>query len=235
MAIRVTCPGCLKRFNVSDKFAGKSGPCPNCKTVIKVPAKGEEVKLHGAEELGAGVRGAIAVKPIRREEAKPRLVPALSICAAVLVVLIATAVLGRTAFFADHALLVSTIGLILVSPPLAIAGYTFLRDEEDLFPHRGRALYVRAAICSAAYIALWGIYAYFHGRYLTGPPWEEPLGWMLFVAVYLSGGGLISRACLDLDFGRGFFHYCFYLFVTVLLRWLAGLGWMWEISRDLPY
>lgn len=235
MPIRVTCPGCLKRFNVSDKFAGKSGPCPKCKTVIRVPTKGEEVKLHGAEELGAGVRGATAVKPIHRTEATPKLVPALSICAAALVVLITTAVLGQTDFFGDQVLLKSTIGLLLVSPPLIIAGYTFLRDDEDLFPHRGRELYVRAAICSVAYIALWGIYGYLYGRYLTGPPWEEPLGWLLFVALYLGAGGLVSRACLDLDFGRGFFHYCFYLFVTVLLRWLAGMAWMWEISQDLPY
>ncbi|MEC8508925.1 MAG: MJ0042-type zinc finger domain-containing protein, partial [Planctomycetota bacterium] len=35
MSIRVTCPGCHARFNVSDQFAGKSGPCPKCKKTIQ--------------------------------------------------------------------------------------------------------------------------------------------------------------------------------------------------------
>ena len=30
MAITVTCPGCHKKFVVSEKFAGKSGPCKYC-------------------------------------------------------------------------------------------------------------------------------------------------------------------------------------------------------------
>jgi hypothetical protein len=39
----------------------------------------------------------------------------------------------------------------------------------------------------------------------------------------------VPLACLDLEYGNGFFHYAFYLLVTVLLRWLAGMGWVWEI------
>lgn len=37
MPILVTCPGCKAQFNVSDKFAGKQGPCPKCKAVISIP------------------------------------------------------------------------------------------------------------------------------------------------------------------------------------------------------
>ena len=39
MPISVVCPGCKARFNVSDKFAGKKGPCPKCKTVLTVPRR----------------------------------------------------------------------------------------------------------------------------------------------------------------------------------------------------
>ena len=39
---------------------------------------------------------------------------------------------------------------------------------------------------------------------------------------FLVVGASAALATLDLDFGSGFFHYCFYLFATVLLRWLAG-------------
>ena len=42
MAINVQCSGCLKRFDVSDKFAGSVGLCPNCKTRIAIPVIIEE-------------------------------------------------------------------------------------------------------------------------------------------------------------------------------------------------
>jgi hypothetical protein len=228
MAIRVTCPGCHKRFKVSDQFAGRSGPCPNCKTVIRVPTKDEEVKLHGPESFGAGVRGAVTTKPILREETSLSPVFLVSIGVGALVVLVVTAILGRAGFFEKLTVLKSTVGLILVSPPLVIAAYSFLRDEEDLDPYRGKALYLRAAICAAAYIGLWGVYGFVPARYMTGELWQ----WLFVVPPFLVAGGLVAFATLDLDFGSGFFHYCFYLLVTVLLRWLAGLGWAWQITEE---
>lgn len=231
MAIRVTCPGCHKRFKVSEKFAGKSGPCPKCKTVIRIPTKDQEVKLHGPEELGAGVRGTVATKPILREETKLGPVAIASIAAGGLVTLMVAAILGRAEFFAEGSLVKSTIALLLVSPPLVIAGYSFLRGEEDLDPYRGMALYRRAGICSLAYMVLWGVYAYVAGQFLTGELWQ----WLFVVPPFLVVGGLAALASLDLDFGSGFFHYCFYLFVTVLLRWLAGMGWAWQIVEQSPF
>ena len=41
-------------------------------------------------------------------------------------------------------------------------------------------------------------------------------------------GALAALAALDLDFGSGFFHYGFYLLVTILLRRVGGMGWIWE-------
>lgn len=38
MAISVTCPGCRKRLNVRDDWAGRSGTCPACGTQINIPA-----------------------------------------------------------------------------------------------------------------------------------------------------------------------------------------------------
>ena len=134
MAIRVTCPGCHKRFKVSDKFAGKTGPCPNCKTVIRVPTKDDEVKLHGPEGYGAGVRGAVSTKLIFREEAKFNPVIAASLGAGALVVLIVTVVLGQAGFFETGTVLKSAIGLLLISPPLVVAGYVIMRDQEDPVP-----------------------------------------------------------------------------------------------------
>ena len=36
MAIKVLCPGCRTLFTVSDKFAGRTGPCPKCKAPFLV-------------------------------------------------------------------------------------------------------------------------------------------------------------------------------------------------------
>src|SRR5208337_4196050 len=73
MAILVVCPGCKKSFNVDDRFAGKTGPCPNCKAKITIPEKTAEVKIHAPDEFsggGKGVTGKLLLKPIARQEAR---------------------------------------------------------------------------------------------------------------------------------------------------------------------
>ena len=73
MAIPVTCPGCRTRFQVSDQHAGKSGPCPKCKTTIRVPTKEEEVKIEVPEQFVSGgrtVSGGVVFKPNARKEVK---------------------------------------------------------------------------------------------------------------------------------------------------------------------
>ena len=74
MPISVVCPGCKARFSVSEKFAGKKGPCPKCKAVILVPnAPAEEVKIHVPEQFASGgkdSKGRAVSKPILREETK---------------------------------------------------------------------------------------------------------------------------------------------------------------------
>ena len=73
MSIIVVCTECRKSFKVGDKFAGKSGPCPNCKHTIRVPEKSEEVKVHVPEQFAGGGRsktGKLITKPIVRTNAK---------------------------------------------------------------------------------------------------------------------------------------------------------------------
>ena len=52
MAIDVTCIKCHTRFQVSEKFAGKSGPCPKCKNTIKIPELKDQVVIHAPEVSG---------------------------------------------------------------------------------------------------------------------------------------------------------------------------------------
>ena len=226
MSILVVCPGCHKRFNVSDKFAGKAGACPNCKATINVPSQAEEVQVHAPTEFATGGRstaGKLITKPIARRETRIQPVAAVAVGAAVLTVALVTWVAGD---LIQRNVAVRIVGLLLVSPPLVVAAYTFLRDDE-LEPHQGTALYVRSAICALSYMALWGVYSFLAARVLSGELWE----WIFVLPPLLAAGALVALACLDLDFGSGFFHYAFYVLVTLLLSWVAGIHWVGEAAR----
>jgi hypothetical protein len=227
MAIQITCPGCLKRFKVSEKFAGQKGPCPACKTVIQIPKKGEEVVIHGGEEFdhaGRDTQGKVIGKPILREQTDFDATVAGAVGAGSLVTVIVAAILGYNGVFQDSMLL-CTIGLLAISPPLAVGGYKFLSNSEELRPYRGKWLWIRAGICALVYVVLWGIFGYAAENFLTGEIWE----WILLVAPILVAGGFVGLICFDFDFASGFLHYSFYVVVTIILRWLVGLDWIWNI------
>jgi len=234
MAILVVCPGCRRRFSVSDQFAGKSGPCPSCKAIIKVPLPTEEVKVHVPESFASGgrtVSGKLATKPIARTETRLRPGFLLGVAGAGLVVLAVTWVLGRTGVFQDRPL-AQLVGLLLVSPPLVIAGYSFLRHADDLAPLRGMRLYWRAAICAAAFTGLWWAFEAFGTRFLDA---EQFWTWFLVTPPFLVVGALVAFGALDLEFGNGFFLYCFYLLLTIVLRAAAGLGWIWQVAQSSQF
>ncbi len=229
MSIIVVCPGCQKSFKVSDKFAGKSGPCPNCKRTLEVPEKTQEVTVHAPKQFAGGGRstaGKLVLEPLEYAHTRLDPVTATIIVAAVLVVLGVAWVGGRTGLF--QSAIATTIGLLLVSPPLAVGAYTILRNDE-LEPYRGTALYVRSALCALAYVFLWGVFALLASRgVITGDIWV----WVFVVPPFMVAGGLIAMAALDLDFGDGLFHYAFYVLVTVLLHRAAGLKWVWDITSS---
>lgn len=229
MSLNVTCPGCLKRFAVSEKFAGQKGPCPKCRTIIQIPKLGDEVIIHGGEEFdhaGRDAQGKLIGKPILREKSEftPTVMAILG--AGVLVTIIATWILGRSGVFQSS--LMCFLGLLAVSPPLAAGGYKSLHSSEELQPYRGRRLWLRAAICSLVYIILWGVFGYLVDQFIPGEIWE----WFVLVAPFLAAGGFVGLICFDLDYASGFLHYSFYVAVTILLRAIAGLGWVWNIPSN---
>ncbi len=230
MSILVVCPGCHKRFKVSDQYAGQTGACPKCKGAIKVPSKEEEVTVHAPEEFDGGGRtttGKLITKPITRQETKLEPLQIVAIVGAAVTVLLMTWVAGGAI---AGSLVVRGAGLLLVSPLLVLAAYTFLRDDE-LEPYRAAPLYVRCAVCALGYAVLWGVFGYLDAQgIITGELWA----WLFVIPPFLVTGGLMSVACLDLEFGNGCFHYGFYLLMTVLLRWIAGMGWVWEIGVATP-
>jgi hypothetical protein len=225
MSILVVCPGCHRRFQVSDKFAGKSGACPKCKAAIEVPSKEEEVQVHAPTEFaegGRGTTGKLITKPIARTETRIPPLAAVAIGGVTLTVLLVAWLAGDLIRSSPR---VRIVGLLLLSPLLVVAAYSFLRDDE-LEPYRGTALYLRSAICALSYVVLWGIFGHLSGTVLTGDLWQ----WFFAVPPFLVAGTLIALGCLDLDFGSGFFHYAFYVLVTALLGWVAGIPWVAEVA-----
>ncbi len=225
MPIPVICPGCKASFRVSDQFAGKQGPCPKCKAVIKIPAAAvAEVVIHAPEEFASGGKdstGRATAKPIPRPQSKVQTPVVVAIAVGAVVALL-VARLARQPIAGS--LMLQAIGLLIVTPPLTVFGYMIFRNDEVMEVYFGLKLWLRAAICSLVYIALWG------GFYLIPSIYIEEY-WMLFVIVppFLVVGGLTALGCFDLDFGNGFFHYCLYLVATIALRGAAGLPRPWGI------
>lgn len=224
MAINVTCPGCHKRFSVSDKFAGQKGPCPKCKTVMEIPKPGDEVVIHAPDETSGpkDARGRSVLKTARRKDAKFNPVIAGSVGAAVLVILVAAIVLRGSN--AANMPVVLGAGAVLLGPLLAWAGYPFLRDQE-LEAYAGRALWVRSIACGLGFAAAWGVYAYL--AYVMSGGW--PIGDLTILkvvfatAVAIGIGAFASMASLDLDLAVGGVHFAFYFLVTIGLRVILGL------------
>jgi cation transport ATPase len=221
MPITVVCPGCRKRFSVSDKFAGKQGPCPKCKTVIKVPAKSEEVVVHAPEDFGPkDSAGRAVLKPIERKET--RVSPLLT---AIIVLSVLAAVTVAWMFRSPEGevpTLLLLIGALALAPPLVWSGYAFLRDAE-LEAFQGRELLIRVAACSAVYAALWGLVALVTSYVFQGDPLE--VIHMAFIApAMVAIGAFGAYASLDFDFTMAAVHYGLYLLVTVTLRLIMGLS-----------
>lgn len=229
MSILVVCPGCHKRFSVSDQFAGRTGPCPQCKTIITIPKKEEEVVIHAPEQFvsgGRSVTGKLVTKPIARIDAKLRPAAVAAVAGIALGMLLAAWLGGRAGLFAKN-YAVPGLGLLLVSPVIVIAGYQLLRSSDDLDKFQGKALWLRAGICSLVYVILWGVFSYAAPKVIT----EEIWTWAILAPFFLVGGSLASLATLDFDFGTGFVHYSFYILATVVLRAAAGLGWIWQLAK----
>jgi hypothetical protein len=225
MPIQITCPGCRKRFTVADKFAGQKGPCPNCKNQISIPKLEDQLVLHEPESFGDGGRdgeGRPVLKPITRADVKLPPVVIVGIVGGTILTLLIGLVLRATSGGEVH-FAVLAVGAILLAPPLAFGGYTFMRDIE-LEPYRGMAVIIRTVICSAVFAALWGLYWYVCTSMQIDPV-NKPLPFLTFVLpVMFIAGGVASWATYEIDFTMAMMHYGLYLGVCVVMRLLMGMS-----------
>jgi len=227
MAINVICPGCHTRFTVSEEFAGKQGPCKKCKTIITIPKLDEQVVVHAPDhsEAGAvGVGGRHALKTYRWQDTKFKPLMLAGVVGVVLVVLLVALVLRGME--GQPSQLMLALGAIVLGPPLAWAGYTFLRDAE-LEGYQGTAAAIRSTACGLVYALLWGVYMFVGGQLFGSDAFTKGLEiYEMFIlgALALGVGTLAAYVSFDLEPTSGFFHTAMYFAVTVLLRLVLGLA-----------
>ena len=244
MPIHVICPSCHARFKVGDQHAGKTGACPKCKGQIQIPAASDEVVIHAPEsEAGAkDAKGRNVLKPIKRKETKFQLNTALMVGGGVILTVAIAFLLGNSAEqFGSAFTYVLAGGAALLGPPIAYAGYSFLKDDE-LGSYQGTDLLIRCLACGLVYAALWGVY-WFLGYQVFGSEAYAIEGLEIFqigilVGVLIAIGTGTAFVCFDLEPITAFFHFALYFGTTILLRavmqldFLPGMGK--EIVNRLP-
>lgn len=235
MPIQVTCPACLKRFQVSDKFAGKSGPCPNCKKPIKIPDKNEEVVIHAPDDGAPKDRtGRSILKPLTRTETDITRTGMLITGGAILVAIcLAIGLRLTTAAGAQPQVWARIVGALLLAPPLVWAGYAFVQDSE-LAPYVSTELRNRVLILSVIFPGLWLLHA-FLPSYLLDLDSASEMSFVWFGIVFcimLGIGAAASVAVFELEFLSGLAHAGLYLIATLLLGLLSGITFAGKPIED---
>ncbi len=222
MPIPVTCPSCHARFQVSDKFAGKKGPCPKCKKPISIPKLEQQVKIDDRAHGGTkDASGKLVLKPIKRTETKLSMAAIGGIAAGIVAAFALAIVIGS--MYEDKTAIpwyLLASGAFLIAPPLAFAGYAFLRDDE-LEPHSGVDVIVRSLACSVGYVAIWlAYYALVPEEYRRLG--DDPIMAAVVIAPFLAIGAIIALVSFDLDLGNAVMHYMVYVIVCILLALVMG-------------
>jgi hypothetical protein len=135
MTIDVICSGCLKSFQVGDQFAGRSGPCPGCKTIISIPALEDQLIIEEPEYKPGSPAGHTKIDGITRRAGVFQRFEVTTLCS-LFVLASAVAVLTRIVQVDSQNVLTATtgvlfgIGLILMATASSLLGYGVLKDSE---------------------------------------------------------------------------------------------------------
>ena len=227
MPLHVICPGCLKRFQVSECFAGKQGPCPNCNATISIPT--EAVAMHGAAgaESKDEEKTRVISLPIARINMEFDPVQARNYTFGVLGVLILAFLLGCIPMYAVFRSLLGMLGLCFVAFPLVLFGYQFLRNREEIFAFAGEELYRRTCVVAAGFVILW-----FGFEYCLAATQADLLVACLYFSAFAVLATLLCHPLLKMKAPDAFGHYCIFGFSVAFLRFLIGLGWFWTSTLN---
>ena len=230
MPLHVICSGCLKRFQVGERFAGMQGPCPNCGTVIDIPKESVNMRSADDAELTKNEKRKAALLPIPHLNIEFDSVRAKYYILGVFGVLLLTFLLGCLPMYTVFRSILGMVGLCLVVFPLVLFGYQTLRDREQIFSFSGDELHRRAGIVAAGYVILWCIFECFLAMTQAG----MFISW-LYLTAFAVLAMLLVHLLLEMKTWDAFLHYCLFGSSVVLLRFLIGLGWFWESNGLVRY
>ncbi len=219
MAISVVCSGCKTRFNVSDQFAGRTGPCPKCKKLIKIPqrAAGEVTIQEPEPPTGSPSTTRMPTAPIIFKEDTVSLLSIVSVAIVVLGSLFLSILFRYTWGPGNTPTAILVAGAILFSFPCAWCGYWILRDRE-IPPLHGTSLATRSLICAVIYSSLWGVHSFLPVEQMAEEYWQ----WLFVGPILGFAGALAAFTSLDFDWGTAFAHFSLYVIFTASLRWILG-------------
>ena len=233
MPIQITCPGCLSRFAVSDKYAGKKGPCPKCKKEILIPEKSAEFKIHSPEVSGPkDSKGVSVLKPIERKEFKvAKWLWAVWGLGLVIVLGIA---IGVRVSDSPPPTAILVLGALVTAPALVILGYTFLRDDE-LGGYEGQEYWIRVGICSAIYAGTWLLY-FGLAQFFDHPVLAEisTVEMIIYIVAMLGIGATAAIMIFELETFQGVMHYLIYFAITFILCMIMGIEMGEPLATELP-
>ena len=228
MAIDVTCPGCFKRFQVSDRYAGMKGPCPSCNVIINIPR--DKLRIAEPDEFESGgktIKGRAVLKPIDRKVAVigGREWGLTALC--VVGVFGLALLVGR--FHADigqwGVRAIALLGTGCVAFGTVIFGYILLRSGDELEYYEGPDLYQRAGFCAGAYTLLWVLFEWCVTYYLNA---QGSFVLWIYIVPFIVLGIVAAMALFDLDMSMATAHYFIFFFAILFLRWAIAYGWLWQ-------
>ena len=220
MPIHVICPGCHKRFNVSDQFAGQKGPCPGCKTEIQIPSLEDQVQILEPELAPAQQSAKVSLKPIRRR-AEGLTRKHWIIVGAVVAVGLALALVIRFDPPAEgesaNWIMLFIVALAL-GPPICLSGYAILREHEAE-PYPPRAAINRSVSCGLVYAVMWRLFTMI-------PDWmsvsDSPLMIGIIGVSVILFSSLAAIAAFDFEFLMATTHVVFFAALMAFFCWIAG-------------
>jgi len=162
MAIDVICSGCFKRFQVSDQFAGRSGPCPGCKTIISIPTLDDQVVIEEPDYKPGAAGAHTKIDGIRRRVGVFRRLEITVLCA----LFGCSAFLGiLSRLFRNESAVEFTfttgalfgVGIVLSSVGSCLLGYGVLKDSEiESFDRR--TTFIRSIIAGVIYCLIAAVF-----------------------------------------------------------------------------
>ena len=204
------------------RFAGLKGPCPNCAGMIEIPKA--SVDIQDADKTKGENR--ILTRPIERLGLDFEPLHVKYSILGIVGVLLLTFLIGSIPMYDVVRSLIGILGLCLVAFPLTLFGYHILRDSEQIFAFFGTELYHRVCITAAGYVILWIVMEFF----LTVIRANAIIS-CFYIAVFAVFTSLLSCWFLELRNRDAFLHFCVFGISVILLRFVLGLGWLWQSSE----